>query len=259
MIKGIDVSSIQGTIDWQAVAATGIEFCIIRCYVGNNGIDSMYATNVAGAKAAGINVMAYNFIFPLPTEHIGDKRDPKTQAQLHFNATNGELAAVDCEWPVQADFGKWGCSSAQINQWMMAYFQEYTRLDNGRKPLIYTYPNWAQTINLDPSFAQYPLWIASYENTPTIPAPFTDWIIWQNTGGTGPNAGHLPSGTPVDTDLAKDLSLWNVAVSEAPAPDPVLPTQEPVAIPIVPAPPPVPVAPSNILVSVWQALSGLFK
>ena len=49
---------------------------------------------------------------------------------------------------------------------MITYFQEYTRLDNGRKPLIYTYPNWAQTIRLNPSLAQYPLWIASYENTP---------------------------------------------------------------------------------------------
>src|SRR5208283_1571968 len=237
MIKGIDVSSLQGTINWQAVAATGIEFCVIRCYVGNNGIDSMYATNVAGAKAAGINVMAYNFIFPLPTNHIGDNRDPISQARLHFNATNGELAAVDCEWPVQADFAKWGCSPAQINQWMIIYFQEYTRLDNGRKPLIYTYPNWAQTIHLDPSFAQYPLWIASYEPTPTIPAPFTDWTLWQDSGGTGANAGHLPNGAPVDTDKAKDLSLWQpVAVTPAPAPPPAPPMPDPVVAPPPPDP-----------------------
>ena len=114
LINGIDVSSMQGVINWQSVVDAGYTFVICRCYVGNNGKDSMYDTNIAGAKAVGLNVMAYNFIFPLPTSHIGDNRDPISQAKLHFNASNGELAAVDCEWPVQADFGKWGCSPAQI-------------------------------------------------------------------------------------------------------------------------------------------------
>ena len=29
--RGIDVSKFQGTIDWNAVAADGITFAIIRC------------------------------------------------------------------------------------------------------------------------------------------------------------------------------------------------------------------------------------
>ena len=104
-----------------------------------------------------------------------------------------------------------------------------------------------------------------------IPAPFTDWVLWQNSGGTGPNATHLSNGAAVDTNKAKDLSLWQSAVVPDPLepsplsnsiPDPVLapalPTQDPVVIPVQVTPPLVP-ASSNILVSIWQTLSGLFK
>ena len=45
-IKGLDVSSIQGIIDWNAVAAQGYQFAILRCGVGNNGIDSMFSSVV---------------------------------------------------------------------------------------------------------------------------------------------------------------------------------------------------------------------
>src|SRR5208283_4461391 len=128
---------------------------------------------------------------------------------------------------------KWGCSAAQICQWVTEYLQAYESL-SGIRPVVYTYPNFAQCIKLPTSFAQtYQLWIASYESTPTIPAPWTDWVIWQNTGGTGSNAGHLPSGVPVDTDLAKDLSLWNVApVVDPPPPPPFVPLiTDPVTVP----------------------------
>jgi lysozyme len=263
LIKGVDVSSIQGSIDFVALAATGVEFIICRCGVGNNGHDSMYASNIAGATAAGLQVACYHFIFPLPTNNIGDKRDPKAQAQLHFAAAgNVPVVCCDLEWPIKGDWAKWGCSAAQICQWVTEYLQAYEAL-SGVRPIVYTYPNFAQCINLPASFAQtYKLWIASYESTPTIPAPWTDWVIWQDGGGSS----HLPSGAPVDTDQAKDLSLWNVVpvVAPSPPPDPIpdpvpaLPTQDPVVIPVQVTPPLVP-ASSNVLVSIWQALSGLFK
>jgi GH25 family lysozyme M1 (1,4-beta-N-acetylmuramidase) len=65
--KGIDVSAYQGNIDWKAVAASGIEFAIIR--VGYRGYgaagtlcnDSYFQANVKGALAAGLKVGVYIF------------------------------------------------------------------------------------------------------------------------------------------------------------------------------------------------------
>lgn len=63
-LKGIDVSSHQGTIDWQAVADSGVQFVIVRamCWsnaAGGYAMDSKFVENVKGAKAAGLMVGAY--------------------------------------------------------------------------------------------------------------------------------------------------------------------------------------------------------
>jgi GH25 family lysozyme M1 (1,4-beta-N-acetylmuramidase) len=65
MIKGIDVSYHNGVVDWQAVAAAGIEFAIIRCSYGLQSKDNMFIQNVAGAKATGLKIGAYHYSYAL--------------------------------------------------------------------------------------------------------------------------------------------------------------------------------------------------
>ncbi len=65
--KGVDVSSFQGNIDWEAVKADGVEFAFIkvgaRAYGSSGRLieDSMYAKNIKGALAVGIKVGVYIF------------------------------------------------------------------------------------------------------------------------------------------------------------------------------------------------------
>ena len=63
---GVDVSSHQQVIDWEAAAAAGIEFAMIR--IGYRGYsqgeiseDDYARANLEGAKAAGLDVGAYFF------------------------------------------------------------------------------------------------------------------------------------------------------------------------------------------------------
>lgn len=63
---GIDVSFYQGEIDWQAVAADGVDFALIR--LGYRGytegglfLDSFYKANIQGALEAGLEVGVYFF------------------------------------------------------------------------------------------------------------------------------------------------------------------------------------------------------
>lgn len=252
-IKGIDISTIQGTVDFASVAATGVQFIICRCGVGNDGIDGNYAKNIAGAKAAGLKVACYHFVYPLPSDPTKPLRDPVAQAQYHFKASLGELACCDLEWPVPADWAKWGVNAAFINKWILSYLTEYEKL-SGRKMVIYTYNDFANNVKLDPQLAERPLWIASYTNPPTVPKPWTDWVLCQTSGGTE----KLPNGVPVDTDEAKDLSLWEVA---APIVTPVLildnpaPAPTPVSVPVVT----VPIIPTPaVSQSVWEVIINLF-
>ena len=258
-ISGIDVSSVQGSnINWNAVAASGIEFVIAKCYQGNSGADPYYSSNIAGATAAGLKTACYHFVYPLPTNAAEPNRDPIGQANLHFNASQGQIAFIDCEWPAPQDFLKWGITPAFVNTWVLAYLTEYSRLSAPRSPIVYTYPYWANYVKFDQSITQYPLWIASYVPTPAIPAPWSDWVVWQTTGG----GGHLPSGAPVDTDVVKDLSLWESAViTPTSAVDPVVNEPNPPAPIIIPTPNTVvsPNTSNNIFSYIINFFLNLFK
>ena len=280
LIKGLDVSVYQGDkINWKAVAQAGYKFVICRCGVGNSSKDKNYEKNIAGAKAVGLKVAAYHFVYPLPTIPNQPLRDPKAQAKLHADwAGKNILAACDLEWPEPENWKKWGCTAQQIIDWAIVYLEEYERL-TGVRPIVYTYPYFAKAVNLPPLFAEkYKLWIASYTATPAIPKPWTDWVIWQDSGGKTTN---LPGGGPVDTNKARDLSWFEEfenrepmviePVVEPPPPPPnTNPTPEPVPGPgpdlppvtpptPAPVPPPGPAQLTNPLVAFFSLIGGLFS
>lgn len=235
--KGVDISAIQGNVDMVWLKNQGYAFVVCRCYVGNDYKDANYNVNIAAAKNAGLYTMAYHFPYPLPTDPAHPGRDPISQSEMHFQAANGELAAIDLEWPPINNWGQWGCSASQIQDWTLQYLEHYEQL-SGQKMLFYTYPSFAQSINFSSTFTQYKLWIASYTNSPVIPLPWNETYMWQNSGG---NSLKLPNGVPVDTDLVQDLSIWGitnqvVATSTTPVIEttplqPIIETQ-PIQVPI---------------------------
>jgi len=268
LIKGLDASVIQGTIDWNSVFAAGYQFCVIRCGVGNSSKDVNYTKNIAGAKAAGLKVMAYNFAYPLVTIPSQPTRAPEVQAKMHADWTAGELAALDLEWPAVQDWSKWSSSASQIVEWTITYLETYESL-TGIRPIVYSYPNFLDNIKLPASFAdKYKLWIASYTTTPVIPKPFSSWAMWQSSGGSH----KLPNGVAVDIDYIPDFSLWDNPSVAIPLPAPITipapvdptPAPDPVVASPVPAPAPTPVitAPTSAP-SFWQTLittlANLFK
>ncbi|MGH7748447.1 MAG: GH25 family lysozyme, partial [Candidatus Dormibacteria bacterium] len=56
---GIDVSSFQGSINWNAVASGGISFAFIRAGEGTSSPDGNFQQNWNGAMSAGIKAGAY--------------------------------------------------------------------------------------------------------------------------------------------------------------------------------------------------------
>ena len=60
-VEGLDVYSGDGTINWTDVAASGRAFVFIKATQGNYDIQSNFATNWAGAKAAGMLRSPYHF------------------------------------------------------------------------------------------------------------------------------------------------------------------------------------------------------
>lgn len=205
--KGIDVSSIQGHIDWQSVKNAGYDFAVIKCYNGNANIDPLCITNLHGAQTVGLKTALYNVIYPLPADAAHPNRDPVSQAILHLSvslsANNNKpiFTFADIEWPDPNDWPKWNVNAQFISDWIMQYLTTYS--SHGGNVGCYIYPYYAKLLNLPQQITQYPLWIASYQATAAIPHPWTSYYMWQSSGGTHT----LPNGVPVDIDETEDMSL----------------------------------------------------
>jgi lysozyme len=58
---GVDVSSHQGEVDWDVVAADGIAFAYVKATEGGDFVDESFRRNWDGADAAGLDRGAYHF------------------------------------------------------------------------------------------------------------------------------------------------------------------------------------------------------
>jgi len=96
--KGIDVSRYQLEIDWEKVAADGVDFAIIR--VGFRGsteggliLDTYYEANIEGAIANGIDVGVYFFTQALNEEEALEEAEFVLE----------HIAGYDLAYPVVID------------------------------------------------------------------------------------------------------------------------------------------------------------
>lgn len=65
MARGIDVSELNGFVDWNAVKDAGIEFAIIRLGYGNQHLDENFYANINGAIDAELKVGVYYYSYAL--------------------------------------------------------------------------------------------------------------------------------------------------------------------------------------------------
>lgn len=193
LIHGIDVSEFQDEIDWEAVAASGVEFAIVR--VGYRGFsegimypDANYEQNIRGAQAAGLKVGAYFF----------------SQAVSEFEAaeeavyTANLLKGYTLELPVFFDWENIGTQAARTDDVDAATLTgatlEYCRLMElaGFEAGVYSYiPAVYYKYHLD-DLKGMTVWMG---DPGTWPEFYYDHSIWQYSF-----TGTVP-GIEVDTDL----------------------------------------------------------
>ncbi len=210
-LPGIDVSRHQGTIDWAQVAASGQRFVIAKATEGLLSVDPTYATNRAGAMAAGLVFGAYHFARPdlHPDNPIGEADHFVDTAQLG----SGNIVPV-------LDIERSGdLTQAQLTAWILAWLGEVTAR-TGVRPMVYTSPNgWANrtgdtTAVADAGYTL--LWIAHwFVSEPTVPAngwQGNGWAFWQYS-----NCGTVPGITGcVDLDWYESSDFAPVTI---PSPD----------------------------------------
>lgn len=175
-VRGVDVSSYQGKIDWDVLAGEGIDFAIIKATEGSGDQDERFAANWAGAtrsaEETGLLVGAYHFLsFDSPAE---------TQAQNIFDTvpvTDGALPiTIDLE--CYADYCRTPPSAervASVLDPLLAALEEHY----GQPPIIYATMRYYDAF-LTGGYAANPIWIRSVI-TPPVLSDGRAWDIWQYT------------------------------------------------------------------------------
>ena len=184
--KGIDVSVYQGTVDWSSVKADGIDFAFIRVTDGTGTIDSKFASNWSGAKAAGVIRGAYQFFRP--------EEDAVAQADLLLQKM-GALQPGDLPPTLDVEVTD-SQTDAHIVAGIAAWRAEIKNAI-GREPIVYTSPGFWDGIS-GAGAEPETLWEAHWTSASTpdpLPYSWTSWYFWQYS-----DSGNVANLSPVDLD-----------------------------------------------------------
>jgi lysozyme len=188
VVKGVDVSVYQGTVNWSDVKAAGIDFAIARISDGSD-LDTEFATNWSGMKSAGLVRGAYQYFEP--------GENPTTQANIVISAV-GMLGSGDL--PVTADMETTGGESAATIVSNLTTWANAVKAGTGKVPMVYTAEGYWDSDVASSAFSTNPLWVANWGvSCPDLPTGWSSWDFWQ----------YSDSGTVGGISGAVDLDEFN--------------------------------------------------
>lgn len=158
MTKAIDVSSIQGTVDWSKVKNSGIKAVMIKASQGRsettpglaNFADSRFSSNVLNAYNAGLCIGAYHYLTAQTVE------EAKAEAKLFVDTLTPMNSRINLWAAVDVESSYLPQNAALLTKIVLAFCEVVQ--NSGFKPCIYTNPSFLKYRLND--ISKYPLWLA---------------------------------------------------------------------------------------------------
>ena len=198
-VLGIDVSSIQKTIDFKAVKAAGYEFAILRTILKSGKMDEKFAENYSKAKQVGMKVGVYILSYAL------------SEMEATISAQKIMAALAPDTVPIFFDLESDGHQMEKIGKAGIANVtRAFIKTCQQSNYPVYIYCNmdWYKNV-LDSSLKPYAVWIARYgKNDGRYDASYKPNLgekIWQYT-----SRGSVPGiKGNVDLDVCYDMSIFD--------------------------------------------------
>ena len=180
-VLGVDVSALQGEIDWKRVRADGVDFAILR--IGYRGYtegglfaDERFAANYVGARNAGLRVGVYFYSQAI------DEAEAKAEAAYVLKLLDGVPLdlPVFFDWESNPNFTErrtTGHASNAVGEWALAFCRDVEA--GGYRAGVYFNQRYGYTIMGLERLTAYSFWIAEYQDHQSF-AYQTDF--WQFTG-----------------------------------------------------------------------------
>ena len=197
-VRGVDVSSYQGDIDWDVLSKQGIHFAFIKATEGSSFVDKNFSVNFANANKTNLRIGAYHFF---SFDSAGE-----TQAENFIS----QVPKLDGALPPVVDFEFYGDKAGnhpdyddtrkELNALLDLLERHYET-----KPIIYVSEK-TYKLYLAGHYETYDIWI---RNILTKPKPLENqpWVFWQYS-----NRKHLEGYK--GTEYYIDMNVFNGTVEE---------------------------------------------
>lgn len=189
MSIGIDVAKYQGTIDWSQVAASGVQFAIIRVGYRTQTTGIIYEDpcakyNLQQAEAAGIKLGAYFFSTAVNEQEAQEEAAWVTNYIAQYKITYPVV--YNCEGFKSADSRQYGLDKTTRSN-CAAKFLDYVA-SKGYTPMFYAARNELQDDtdwNTTSLSSKYKIWVSQYPDPPfpvtSEPSYTGSYDMWQYT------------------------------------------------------------------------------
>lgn len=160
-MKGIDISSHNGNVDFQKIKTDGIQAIYIKATEGVNFVDNKFKENADKAQNSGMNYGFYHF--------MSERTSPTQQAMDFFNTIKGyKYTLTPC---LDIESNSLGRNATQISDRCIEFLNKFKEL-SGQDCIIYTGAYFGRD-NLDSRVKKYKGWIAHYGVSTPMATGFT--------------------------------------------------------------------------------------
>ena len=171
-VRGVDVSSYQGEIDWNTLSGQNIQFAFIKATEGSSHVDPFFLHNYEEASQTDLRIGAYHF--------FSYDSSGGTQAENFISTVPKDNNML----PPVVDVEFYGDKEQNLPDGEMVYQELSILLDAleahyGLKPIIYATEK-SYKLYIAGQFSNYDLWIRNVITKPNLPDN-RSWTFWQYT------------------------------------------------------------------------------
>jgi GH25 family lysozyme M1 (1,4-beta-N-acetylmuramidase) len=164
MLKGVDISNLNGSVNIQLLKDAGHKFVIAKATEGSTFIDKYYEQNIKNAKALGLVTGAYHFgNFTTVAKAIQEASFFKQIAA----GAEPDFVVLDFEQQCSGD----------MTDACLAFLDVISSI---APAVIYCNPSYIKS-HLNSKITKYPLWIANYGVSSPCFTLWSKYAIWQYT------------------------------------------------------------------------------
>ncbi len=164
-VKGIDVSSHNGTIDFARAASDTVVFAYVKATEGTDFCDAMFERNITAASAQGLLVGAYHFFrFDTPG---------------HLQAYNllNSVQEFDLDLPLAIDVEDWTNPDDIPTNTVVEQLSSMISVLEGAGYDVIIYTNQrGYNRYIAGFFPDTDIWLCTFEGE-----PHTEWMLWQHS------------------------------------------------------------------------------